>query len=99
MQTMQTVVKGDNVKEEWGWIICHVSNRKKRVSRNLTRGINFKSCCCVVFLIEGEQPNFYTENIPFCQQQSSLAVLHPSSSLVCRQDSKRLSPPVHSGRT
>ena len=75
-----------------GWMVYLLSNRKKRVSRKWTRVINFKCCCCVVLLIEGGQPNSYAENISFCQQQSSLAVLHPSSSLVVRrQDSKRLS--------
>ena len=84
------------------WIVCLSSNRKKWVSHNWTHGINFKCCCCVVFLIKGGPPNFYAENnsslsffffpwIPFCLQQSSLAVLHPSSSLVMRhQDSKHL---------
>ena len=85
------------MKEEWG-IVCLVRNRKKRVSRNWTRGVNSKCCYCViVFLIEGRQPSFYAEittlsffQFPFCLQQSSLSVLHPSSFLVVRhQDSKR----------
>ena len=72
------------LKEEGG-MVCLLSNRKKRVSRNWTRGINF-------FLIEGKQPNFYAENIPFCLQQSSPAVLHPILSLVVHhRDSKCLS--------
>ena len=51
------------LKEEWGWIVCLVSNRKKRVSCNWTCGINFKCCCCIIFLIEGGQLNFYSENV------------------------------------
>ena len=69
--------------------VCLFSIRKKSVSRNWTHGINF---CYVVFLIGSGQLNFYAENIPLCLQ--SLAVLHPSSSLVIhRQDSKCLSRP------
>ena len=75
-----------------GWRVCLLSNKKKRVSHNWTRGINFKCSCCIV-LIKDRQPNFYAENdsshsfflwILFCLQQSSLAVLHPSSCLVVR---------------
>ena len=74
-------------------MVCLLSNRKKRVSRNWIRGINFS-------LIEDEQPNFYAENIPFSCNYL-LAVLRPSSSLVLRRfdffPPKRLSF-VYSGR-
>ena len=77
--------------KKWvGWIVCLLSNRKKRVSRNWTRGINFKCCCYVIFLIESEQPNFYTENIPFCLQPSSSS---PTTRLVSCE-SPRLKAPL-----
>ena len=63
-------------------MVCLLNNRKKGVSRNWIRGINFS-------LIESEQPNFYAENIPF-SCNSLLAVLRPS--FVPRRASLRLFP-------
>ena len=55
-------------------MVCLLGNRKKRVSRNWIRGINFS-------LIEGEQPNFYAENIPF----SCNSLSNPSPKFVSRR--------------
>ena len=75
-----------------GWMACHLSNRKKRVSCNWIRGINFS-------LIEGEQPNFYAEKYPFFLQQSSSS---PSAQFVLSCVTSTFSPQhlslIHSGR-
>ena len=61
------------------WLL---NNRKKRVSCNWIRGINFS-------LIEGEQLNFCAEKYPFFLQQSSSS---PSPQFVSRPASLRLVP-------
>ena len=54
-------------------MVCFLSHKKKRVSRNWIGGINFS-------LIKGEQPNFYAFSC-----NSLLAVQRPSSYLVLRR--------------
>ena len=69
-------IKIGYILNKWGWMVCLLSNRKKRVSCHWIRGINFSST-------EGEQPNFYAENTPF-SCNSFLAAICPSLSLVLR---------------
>ena len=62
--------------KEVGWIVCLVSNWKKRVPLNWTCGINFKCCCCVVFFLISFLPAIFFSS--------------PTSELVSCRASRRL---------